>query len=94
MAEESKYSVAMQDDEEDEMAAFKGRQLHVGDNQSDDDLNNDEDYHDADFDDSKTGSRMARADNVDWQEKFRQLESEHREQGKTINFQKAKIAAL
>jgi hypothetical protein len=71
------------------MAAFKGRQLNVGEEQSENDLNNDEeDYHDADFDDSKAGTSLARAaaDGADWQEKFRQLEVEHREQGKTINF--------
>ena len=36
LAEESKYSVALaEDDEEDEMAAFKGVQLNVDDNNSD-----------------------------------------------------------
>lgn len=55
-AEESKYSVAMgEDDEEDEMAAFKGVQLKIAQiaNQSDDG-----DYENENFDDSKAGASL------------------------------------
>jgi DNA-directed RNA polymerase beta subunit len=76
-------------EEDDEMAAFKGRQLNVGD-QSD---GENEDYHDEDFDDSKAASLVASVKD-DWQAKYRQLEADHKDQAKTVNFQKAKIAAL
>lgn len=81
LQEESKYSVALQDDEEDEMAAFKGVQLNVGD-QSDEN----EDYHDEDFDDSKAASLIAASVKDDWQAKYRQLEADYKEQAKTVNF--------
>jgi len=79
-----------EDEEDDEMAAFKGRQLNVGD-QSD---GENEDYHDEDFDDSKAASLVAASVKDDWQAKYRQLEADHKDQAKTVNFQKAKIAAL
>lgn len=84
LAEESKYSVALQEDEEDdELAAYKGRVLDAAQNDDEDD-----DFNDADF---EAGSRKQTAD---WQAKCRELEAENREQAKTLNFQKAKIAAL
>ena len=93
-AEESKYSVGIADDdeEEDDMAAFKGVQLNA--NQSEDGG----DYEDENFDDSREGAKLAASQNlnnaIDWQKKYKALEAEYHEQTKTVNFQKAKIAAL
>jgi len=108
--EESKASYAQDDDEEeDEMAAFKGVTLKVDEitkGQTDD--YDDDDYENEQFDDSKAGASYAKqtsqasnaksfasdADSGLLQQKYKVLQDEHTEQTKTVNFQKAKIAAL
>ena len=90
LAEESKYSVALQeDDDEDELAAYKGRILDAARNGEDEDDQDDQDgFDDADFEDA------SRRGTADWQAKCRDLETQNKEQSKTVNFQRAKIAAL
>jgi chromosome segregation ATPase len=91
------------------MAAFKGVTLKVdeitkGQNYDDDD----DDYENEQFDDSKGGASFAKpttqasqaksfatdGDSGLLNQKYKALQDEHTEQTKTVNFQKAKIAAL